>query len=299
MTYKEKDYLITTDYRSNFWEIDYLPDTKAKTIITKVKAHFDIVVPDSATQFIGSEFQSFSRKWGFEITPSSPYHHQSNGKAESAVKRAKRMLRKTKASGEDQYLALLNIRNTPTQGIGTSPAQRLLGRRTKTTLPTKSSLLEPRDVTSKVETDQLRKLQQRQAYYYNKSAHDLPPLLQGDTVRMKPFKLGDKKWKKATVTERLDQRSYDVTVEDGATYRRNRVHLKKTAELPPMITAETNFENSNPKVSSTPERQEVQLDAGVPDDTSDTHTTPRKLAVAPRRSSRVVKTPQRYKDYQM
>ena len=59
-----------------------------------------------------------------------PYHRtKANGKVESAVKRAKRMLRKTSKSGDGQYLALLNIRNTPTQGVASSPAQHLLGRR--------------------------------------------------------------------------------------------------------------------------------------------------------------------------
>lgn len=46
-------------------------------------------------------------------------------------------------SNSDPYLALLDFRNTPTQGMGTSPAQPLMSRRTKTLLPTKESLLEP------------------------------------------------------------------------------------------------------------------------------------------------------------
>ena len=49
-------------------------------------------------------------------------------------------------------------------------------------------------------------------------------------MRMQPFKLGDKKWKKATITERLDERSYLLETPDGATYRRNRQHLKKSSE---------------------------------------------------------------------
>lgn len=137
MTYKQKDYLITTDYRSNFWEIDYLPNTTSKTVIHKLKAHFarygipDSIVSDSGSVFLSDEFRHFRDKWGFEHYPSSAHHHQSNGKVESSVKTAKRMLRKCMKSGEDQYLGLLNIRNTPTQGVDSSPAQRLFGRRTK------------------------------------------------------------------------------------------------------------------------------------------------------------------------
>ena len=43
--------------------------------------------------------------------------------------------------------------------------------------------------------------------------------------------LGDNKWKKAIVKERLDFRSYVIDV-NGQTYRRNRVDLRKTEENP-------------------------------------------------------------------
>ena len=36
---KNKSYLITVDYYSNFWEVDKLPDTKARTVILKLKNH--------------------------------------------------------------------------------------------------------------------------------------------------------------------------------------------------------------------------------------------------------------------
>lgn len=57
-----------------------------------------------------------------------PGYPQSNGKAESAVKTAKRLMLKAKLAGQVPYLALLDHRNTPTQGVNTSPAQRLLNK---------------------------------------------------------------------------------------------------------------------------------------------------------------------------
>ena len=40
-TINRKDCLIIVDYLSNFWEIDHLPDTKASTVIQKLKCrHF-------------------------------------------------------------------------------------------------------------------------------------------------------------------------------------------------------------------------------------------------------------------
>ena len=191
-----KDYLITVCYKSNFWELDRLTDTKSTTVIKKLKAHLarygipKQFVSDNRPQFASSEFSTFTKSWGIEHTTKSPHHSKANGKVESAVKVAKRMLLKTAKSGEDQYLALLNIRNAPTQGVDSSPAQPLMRRRTRTLLPTTQPLLEPRNPLNPHEMEQLQLNQKRQAKYYNRTAHDLPTLKKGDTVRMKPFVLG-------------------------------------------------------------------------------------------------------------
>ena len=221
-----KEYLITVDNYSNFWEVDQLPDTKASTVVLKLKNHFarygcpDQAVSDNGPQFSSDKFDQFAQAWEFEHYTSSQGNSKANSKAESAVKTAKRILWKALDAGTDPYVAILDYRNTPTQGMESSPAQRLMNRRMKTLLLTKKTLLQPR--------------QKEQARYYNREAKDLTPLNEGDIVRMKPFKLGDKCWQKATVTERLDERSYTVETLSGGTYRRNRYHLKKTKEPPPI-----------------------------------------------------------------
>jgi hypothetical protein len=58
---------------------------------------------------------------------------------EHAVQTAKSLMRKAKHSQSDSYLAILDFRNTPTQGFESSPAQCLMNRRTKTLLPIKES----------------------------------------------------------------------------------------------------------------------------------------------------------------
>lgn len=186
-------------------------------------------------------------------TTTSPHHSKANGKVESAVKSAKRMLRKTSKSGEDRYLALLNLRNVPSQGVETSPAQRLMGRRTRTLLSVTRSLLEPKGPPTKSETEQLELNQQRQAKYYNKSARDLQPLKQGDTVRMKPFQLGNKTWMKGKISQRLDERSYEATA-GGATYRRNRQHIVKTRKPP-----EQQFNERSSGLTQNPDQAESDL----------------------------------------
>ena len=86
----------------------------------------DIVVSDNSPQFASAEFSVFAKTWMFTHSTSSPYHPQCNGKAENALKTVKRIFAKCLESGQSEFLALLDWRNTPTEGIGTSPAQRLV-----------------------------------------------------------------------------------------------------------------------------------------------------------------------------
>ena len=120
------------------------------TVITHCKSQFarhgipDIFMSDYGTQFDSREFRQFGNEYGFELKTSSPPYPQSNGMAEKAVQTAKRLLKKAKKDGRDPYLALLDFRNTPRDKHLGSPVQRLMGRRTKTTLPTSETLLKPK-----------------------------------------------------------------------------------------------------------------------------------------------------------
>ena len=90
-----KDYLVTVDYYSNFWEVDYLPDTGAQTIIGKLKAHCarhgipDTIVSDNGPQYSCHAFARFCESWDITHVTSSPYNSKANGKAESPVKTCK------------------------------------------------------------------------------------------------------------------------------------------------------------------------------------------------------------------
>ena len=110
--------------------------------------------------------------------------------------------------------------------MNTSPVQRLRNRRTHTLVPTTKALLQPETPHPDREFNGLTKKQQQQTKYYNRNALDLPALSEGDVVRNKPFELGDKVWKKGSVTTRLDERSYTVELqlrgETDYTWRRQR-----------------------------------------------------------------------------
>ena len=61
-------------------------------------------------------YEEFNAKWGFNHVTSSPYHNQSNGKAEATVKIAKNMLGKVTQDNQDMNLAILTWHDIPTEG---------------------------------------------------------------------------------------------------------------------------------------------------------------------------------------
>ena len=151
--FERRTYLVTSDYYSDFFELEHLRPPSSVSVIRKLKAHFarhgtpEQLVTDNGAQFTSHDFLKFSRDWDFEHLTSSPHHSQGNGKAESAVKEAKKSLRKCRARGSDTFLALLDHRNTPPASVQVSPAQRLFNRRTRSLLPMTANLLAPQAVS--------------------------------------------------------------------------------------------------------------------------------------------------------
>ena len=107
----------------------------ASEVVKMLKVHFarhgipDYVMSDNGPPFQSGTFEDFATEYGFERVTSSPGYAQSNGKVENAVKTAKQLMKKASESKNDLYLALLDWRNTPTETLNSSPAQRLFGRR--------------------------------------------------------------------------------------------------------------------------------------------------------------------------
>ena len=176
-TYRGRNYLICVDYYSSFREIDSLYKTTSGAVVQKLKSHFarhgipETCVSDNGPQFTSTEFKEFSRQWNFVHVTSSPAYPQSNGKVEAAVNSAKSVMRKSRKARTDPYLALLEYRNTPSQGLGTSPVQRLMSRRTRAQLPIIPKLLRP-VVQPKIYQKLLAK-KERQVLAYNRGAKNI------------------------------------------------------------------------------------------------------------------------------
>lgn len=116
--FKHKQYLVTVDHYSDFYELNELVNSLSTTIDNLTKTHFAQhgmplrCLTDSHPQFVSREYQTFAQTFGFEHVTSSPYWSRSKGKAEGAVNDSKPVLTKSKVL----YLAFLNIRNTPLRG---------------------------------------------------------------------------------------------------------------------------------------------------------------------------------------
>ncbi|XP_022793604.1 uncharacterized protein K02A2.6-like [Stylophora pistillata] len=244
------DYLCTVDYYSSYFEMDSLKDKTAREVIHTLTEHFSRhgipskLMSDNGPPLNSHDFLQFATNYDREHVTSSLHYPQSNGKVENTIKTAKCLLNKSKAARSDIYLVLLEWRNTPSEGLQSSPAQRMFGRRTRTLIPTTSQLLKPKIVEEV--PDKLFRRKQLQAKYYNISAKEPPPLNSEDVVRVKPTDKSDQ-WYKARVEKEVDVRSYDVRTEDGRLFRRNRRHLRSSRE--PVGSSNSN----NPVTPSIPD----------------------------------------------
>ena len=92
-------------------------------------------------------------------------------------------MRKCEKSGDDFHMSLLEWMNTPTEGIVSSPIQRLMGRRTRTQLPVNENKLHEK-LQPKKQVENLENMKRKQAMQYNKGSHNLEELKEGETVRI-------------------------------------------------------------------------------------------------------------------
>ncbi|UYV66133.1 FAM120A [Cordylochernes scorpioides] len=128
-------------------EISLLQNLTAQEVIGRLKSIFarhgtpETVRSDNGPQFqkvLGSEFSKFSKEWSFKHITSSPKFPQSNGFIEAIIKNIKQSFKKE----EDCYLTLQAYRTMPLES-GYSPAELLMGRRLRTSVPAIESSLMP------------------------------------------------------------------------------------------------------------------------------------------------------------
>ena len=148
-TWKNNNYLILVDYYSRYMEMSKLSSTTSTSVIQHIKSIFarhgipETSISDNGPQFSSSSFTQFATDYGFYHQTSSPNHPQSNGEAERAVQTVKSILNKA----EDPYLGLLAYRVAPLAN-GYSPAELLMGRKPRSTVPMIPELYKPKAFTT-------------------------------------------------------------------------------------------------------------------------------------------------------
>ena len=160
----------------------------SKVVVMKLKNMFarwgipEEFVSDNGSQFVSSEFVSFSKEYGFKCSTSSPYHPQGNGEAESGVRIAKIILRQN-----EPFLTLMSYRATPTQATKATPSQLMMGRRIRTTVPTLETNLQPKWPSKEAVRKADDKAKSANKYFFDKrhGVNNLPPLERGDQVKIK------------------------------------------------------------------------------------------------------------------
>lgn len=168
------------------------------------------------TSLLQSKFTKFAKEWGFIHRTSSPKFPQSNGFAEAGVKIMKRCIKKS----EDCYEALQNYRATPLEN-GFSPAELLMGRRIRTSVPMKSLFLEPKtpDKNQLRAKEEQRILNQKRNYDRHHRARDLEEIRPETKVWITDLR------RFGTIIKKCNEpRSYMVETMKRQ-IRRNRVHL--------------------------------------------------------------------------
>ena len=156
--------------------------------------------------------------------------------------------------------------------MDSSPVQRLMSRRTRSTLPISESLLLPSvvpDVKTNIEHKRRPTKQQ-----HDKRAFNLPQLEIGQPIYVKSKAGQEHKWEKAICKDKLSDRSYIVDV-NGESYRRNRTHLKE----------------SNGPIQNSPAKSPTRKDEKTKESVSNSTIN---QAEAPRRSSRTSKPVGKY-----
>ncbi|XP_048775461.1 uncharacterized protein K02A2.6-like [Ostrea edulis] len=195
--FQSKKYLILVDYFSHYVDVVELKSPSTTSTLEAMKSVFAChgiprqLRSDNGPQFTSQQFKSFCRVYDIEHKTSSPNFQSSNGEAERAVQTVKRLWRKA----DDKYVALLDYRTTPLEGINLSPAQLLMNRRPRNTMPASTEVLKPtayHDNTVKARM-KLNKANQKKHFDQRYIAKELEPLKPTDSVRIMPNS-GERQW---------------------------------------------------------------------------------------------------------
>jgi len=135
-----------------------------------------------------------------------PLSHD-NGKAVAAIKSAKNMIKRTVSQHQDEYLALLELRNTPRQAVCKSPVEIIMFFRvTRFLFPTLPKPCHNENQNKRRERFTVKN-------YCHKWARPLQPVCVGYYIMFQsPNK---QRWQKALIVRKLGTRMYIIRSSQG------------------------------------------------------------------------------------
>lgn len=254
---KNAIYLLVVDYFSRYIEIALLKSTSSQAVINHMQSIFarhgipETVVSDNGPQYASEAFVKFAKDYGFCHETSSPYYPQGNAEAERAVQTIKRAIR----NASDPYQALLAYRATPLK-CGYSPAELLMGRRLRTTLPENPQNFTPKwpDLAQIRERETRERETQKENFDCSHQARSLPKLQPGQAVWVR----GPGGGFGGTVTSSAgSDRSYVIETPTGQV-RRNRRHLVSAPMLIPENPQVEDHDDHEKTVNSSSVRESLK-----------------------------------------
>ena len=286
-------FLVAGDRLSGWVEVysSHVGSSKAgsKGLIAHLRTMFTMFgIPLSLSSDRGPEFSAtatrdFLSLWGVHHRESAAYNPQSNGRAEVAVKKVKRLLKSCIGSSgsinNDKFMrGMLQLRNTPDPECKLSPAQVLFGRPLRDAFSFvnrcpkfKNPAIQPiwREAWAAKE-DALRTRFARSVEKLNSHARQLPHLHAGDRVFIQnqngPH---PNKWDRSgVVLESLGHDQYSIKIDgSGRVSKRNRRFLRQYT-LPTTtythVTKSVPLDVMNQHVPSAPENKPPLFAPGSP-----------------------------------
>ena len=215
----EGEWLIMVDRYSGYFMMKKLNSTTTSAILKVVKDWFHTfgwpkrVRADGGPQF-RTDFDTFLSSRNIVRETSSPYHHESNGLVEAAVKNAKRILERCKNAKIDWEPALQDFLNTPNTSSGVKPATLFWQRQIRSSFPLINDNLTIKDAELLRDASLSSQKQFKQKFNV------------GDKVLVQNMK--SKKWSDNGVITgiRDNGQSYFIDLQDGGNKMRNARYLK-------------------------------------------------------------------------
>lgn len=199
------------------FKVNSLNTTTVLKHLTEVFSRFGLpksITSDGAKCFSNDVFHSFLKMYGIMHLVGAPYHPQSNGAAESAVKTIKNFIKKIIKSPVKSDLDielskfLFQYRNTPHTTTKETPTKILLGKSVRFIF----DLLKPQtdDIVLGKQITQIQNSGRRDVTF------DL-----NEKLLIRDYRSPSSKWKTAIVTKILGTRNYQVTTDENHVWKRH------------------------------------------------------------------------------